>query len=169
LRHWISINALVRDGQLKVSFGFGRKRFGAETVEALAAHYKAALEDIADHCTGRAAGVTPSDFALSGLAQSELDRLVLDWRNIEDVYPLSPMQQGMLFHALHDAEDSLYVNQVSAEVRGIDPGRMRTAWQAVSDRHAALRTGFIWRELSGAPRQVVYRHVEVPFVEEDWR
>ena len=47
--------------------------------------------------------------------------------------------------------------------------RLRSAWQAVSDRHAVLRTGFVWQELSGLAQQVVYRRVDVPFIEEDWR
>ncbi|AMA57435.1 non-ribosomal peptide synthetase [Bradyrhizobium sp. CCGE-LA001] len=169
LRRWLSVNGTVRDGRLRLSFGFGRKRYRRETVERLAALYEAALRELVEHCTGGACGLTPSDVALSGLGQAELDRLGLDWREIEDIYPLSPMQQGMLFHAMHDGENGLYVNQVAAEVRGLDAGKLRRAWQAASDRHAVLRTGFVWRDLSGAPQQVVYRRAEVPFVEDDWR
>ncbi|MBR0962440.1 non-ribosomal peptide synthetase, partial [Bradyrhizobium japonicum] len=169
LRRWLSVNGTVRDGRLCLSFGFGRKRYRRETVERLAALYEAALRELVEHCTGGACGLTPSDVALSGLGQAELDRLALDWREIEDIYPLSPMQQGMLFHAMHDGESGLYVNQVAAEIRGLDAAKLRRAWQAASDRHAVLRTGFVWRDLSGAPQQVVYRRTEVPFVEDDWR
>ncbi|MBR1143098.1 non-ribosomal peptide synthase/polyketide synthase [Bradyrhizobium sp. AUGA SZCCT0431] len=169
LRRWLSVNGTVREGQLRLSFGFGRKRYRRETIERLAALYGAALRELVDHCTSGACGLTPSDVALSGLSQTDLDRLELDWRQIEDVYPLSPMQQGMLFHAMHDGESGLYVNQVAAEIHGLDAGNLRLAWQAVSDRHAVLRTGFVWRDLSGSAQQVVYRHAEVPFVEEDWR
>ncbi|WP_334270992.1 condensation domain-containing protein [Bradyrhizobium sp. 1(2017)] len=169
LQRWLSVNGTVRNGRLQLSFGFGRKRYRRESVERLAALYEAALRELVDHCTGGACGLTPSDVALSGLDQAELDRLALDWREIEDIYPLSPMQQGMLFHAMHDGESGLYVNQVAAEIRGLDAGKLRRAWQAASDRHAMLRTGFAWRDLSGAPQQVVYRRAEVPFAEEDWR
>ncbi|MEH2523002.1 MULTISPECIES: non-ribosomal peptide synthase/polyketide synthase [unclassified Bradyrhizobium] len=170
LRRWLSVNGTVREGRLRLSFGFGRKRYRRETVQRLAALYDAALRELVDHCTsGGGCGLTPSDVALSGLGQVDLDRLKLEWREIEDIYPLSPMQQGMLFHAMHDGESGLYVNQVAAEVRGLDAGRLRRAWQAVSDRHAVLRTGFVWRDLSGSPQQIVYRHAEVPFVDEDWR
>ncbi|MCJ9732469.1 non-ribosomal peptide synthetase, partial [Bradyrhizobium sp. PRIMUS42] len=169
LRRWLSVNGTVRDGRLRLSFGFGRKRYRRETVERLAALYEAALRELVDHCTGGACGLTPSDVALSGLGQAELDRLALDWREIEDIYPLSPMQQGMLFHAMHDGDSGLYVNQVAAEIHGLDAGELRRAWQAASDRHAVLRTGFVWRDLSGAPQQVVYRRAEVPFIEDDWR
>ncbi|MBH5386164.1 non-ribosomal peptide synthase/polyketide synthase [Bradyrhizobium diversitatis] len=169
LRRWLSVNGTVRDGRLRLSFGFGRKRYRRETVERLAALYEAALHELVEHCTGGACGLTPSDVALSELGQVELDRLALDWREIEDIYPLSPMQQGMLFHAMHDGERGLYVNQVAAEIRGLDAVKLRRAWRSVSDRHAVLRTGFVWRDLSGAPQQVVYRRAEVPFVEDDWR
>ncbi|MCA6120231.1 amino acid adenylation domain-containing protein, partial [Bradyrhizobium sp. WSM 1738] len=169
LRRWLSVNGTVRDGRLRLSFGFGRKRYRRQTVQRLAALYEAALRELVDHCTSGACGLTPSDVALSGLGQAELDRLALDWREIEDIYPLSPMQQGMLFHAMHDGESGLYVNQVAAEVHGLDAAKLRRAWQAVSDRHAVLRTGFVWRDLSGSPQQIVYRSAEVPFTEEDWR
>ena len=78
------------------------------------------MRELVDHCTSGACGLTPSDVALSGLGQGELDHLALEWREIEDIYPLSPMQQGMLFHTMHDGERELYVNQVAAEVRGVD-------------------------------------------------
>ncbi|KRR11249.1 non-ribosomal peptide synthetase [Bradyrhizobium jicamae] len=169
LRRWLSVNGTVRDGQLRLSFGFGRKRYRRETIERLAAMYEAALRELVDHCTSGACGLTPSDVALSGLGQTEIDHLGLDWRDVEDIYPLSPMQQGMLFHAMHDGENGLYVNQVAAEMHGLDAAKLRRAWQAVSDRHAVLRTGFVWRDLSGSPQQIVYRRAEVPFVEEDWR
>ena len=107
--------------------------------------------ELVAHCCSGASGITPSDVALSGLDQADLDRLgtALDLRGIEDVYPLSPMQQGMLFHALRDGDNDAYVNQVGLELFGFDADKLRTAWQAVNDRHAALRTGFVWQHLSG--------------------
>ncbi|MDQ8728327.1 non-ribosomal peptide synthetase [Bradyrhizobium sp. LHD-71] len=171
LRGWLNINGEVRDRRLRLSFGYGRKRYRRETIARLVQLYETALRELVDHCTSGACGITPSDVVLSDLTQAELDRLAttLDWRSIEDVYPLSPMQQGMLFHALRDGDADVYVNQVAIELIGIDAERLRAAWQVVSDRHATLRTGFIWRELSGSAQQVVYRQAGVPFVEEDWR
>jgi amino acid adenylation domain-containing protein len=134
---------------------------------ALAARMESVQQAVVD--AHDAAGVTPPNFALSGLSEEELDGLGLDWGEVEDIYPLSPMQQGMLFHALKDGGSGTYVNQAGVEIRGLDASRLRSAWQAVSDRHAVLRTGFVWRELSGLAQQVVYRRVDVPFTEEDWR
>ncbi|SFJ92860.1 non-ribosomal peptide synthetase [Bradyrhizobium sp. cf659] len=171
MRGLLNVTGLVREGRLELSFGYGRKRYRQATVARLAAHYEDALRELVAHCCNGASGLTPSDVALSELGQAELDRLATtsDLRGIEDIYPLSPMQQGMLFHALRDGANDAYVNQVGLELFGVDAGKLRTAWQVVSDRHAALRTGFVWQNLSGAAQQVVHRHVTVPFVEEDWR
>ncbi|ANW03877.1 non-ribosomal peptide synthetase [Bradyrhizobium icense] len=171
LRGWLNITGLVREGRLHLSFGYGRKRYRWETVARLAKLYETALRELVAHCCSGASGLTPSDVALSGLEQADLDRLAatLGLRSIEDLYPLSPMQQGMLFHALRDGDNDAYVNQVGLELFGFEAVKLRAAWQAVSDRHAALRTGFVWQHLSGAAQQVVHRHVTVPFVEEDWR
>lgn len=171
MRGWLNINALVREGRLEVSFSYGRNRYRHDRIERLAAHYQDTLGELVAHCCNGAVGLTPSDVPLSGLAQADLDRLAttLDLRGVEDIYPLSPMQQGMLFHTLRDGSADSYVNQVGLELFDVDAGKLRAAWQAVSDRHAALRTGFVWQNLSGASQQVVHRHVAVPFVEEDWR
>ena len=107
--------------------------------------------------------------ALSGLTREQMDRLDLDANGIEDIYPLSPMQQGMLFHSLRDVGSSIYVNQISVEIRGLDAARLKAAWQKVTARHAILRTGFMWREMSGAPLQAVYREAPIHIAEEDWR
>ncbi|GGM45946.1 hypothetical protein GCM10012275_16200 [Longimycelium tulufanense] len=87
---------------------------------------------------------------------------------IEDVYPLSPMQEGMLFHTLAEPGSGVYVEQMSVALRGaLDPVALRAAWQGVVDRHPALRTAFAWQR-SDQPLQVVQERVEIPFVELDW-
>ncbi|MGC2778720.1 MAG: amino acid adenylation domain-containing protein, partial [Bradyrhizobium sp.] len=171
LRTWLTINGEVRDGQLRLAFRYGRQRYRRATVERLAELYRVALHSLVDHCLGGAGCLTPSDVPLSGLDQASLDRLcaTLDCRTIEDIYPLSPMQEGMLFHAIRDGKDDAYVNQLAVELRGVTPAQVREAWLAASARQAVLRTGFVWQPLSGAAQQVVYRRLDVPVVEEDWR
>ncbi|MBR0960067.1 amino acid adenylation domain-containing protein [Bradyrhizobium japonicum] len=138
-----------------------RDVFRHQTIEALAASSR-------DIDSGKG-GPASERGSLAGLSSEQLERLGLDWSRIEDVYPLSPMQQGMLFHSLRDAGSGVYVNQVSVEIRGLDPERLGRAWREVSARHQIMRTGFLWRELSGSPLQVVYRDAVVPFAQDDWR
>ena len=80
---------------------------------------------------------------------------------IEDVYPLSPVQQAMLFHAIAADADDLYVIQQRLALDGkIDIDVLRRAWSLVVARHPALRTSFAWQH-KGRPAQVVCREVDV--------
>ncbi|MDY7076204.1 MAG: amino acid adenylation domain-containing protein, partial [Chloroflexota bacterium] len=90
-------------------------------------------------------------------------------RNIEAVYPLSPMQQGMLFHSLYAPESGVYFEQLSCTLRGnLDVPAFERAWQRVVERHPVLRTSFVWKRLDKT-LQVVHRRVRLPLEQQDWR
>jgi amino acid adenylation domain-containing protein len=90
-------------------------------------------------------------------------------RNIEDIYPLSPMQQGMLFHSIYDPESGMYVEQMSCALRGsLSLDAFERAWRRVISRHTPLRTAFVWQDLD-EPLQVVQRQVSLPLEQHDWR
>ncbi|MFC5352996.1 hypothetical protein, partial [Azospirillum lipoferum] len=61
---------------------------------------------------------------------AQLDALALPAREVEDLYPLSPMQQGMLFHALEGAAEgeTPYVTQLAVDVEGVEEERFAAAW-----------------------------------------
>ncbi len=81
---------------------------------------------------------------------------------VKDAYPLSPMQQGMLFHSISAPASDLYVQQLSCRLRGsLDLDAFRIAWETVVRRHAVLRTAFAWRGLP-EPLQVVGEQVKLP-------
>ncbi len=86
-----------------------------------------------------------------------------------DLYPLSPMQQGMLFHALYAPDSGVYVEQRWCVLHGaLDPAAFKAAWQDVVDRHSVLRTEFHWEELE-QPVQLVYDTAALPWTEDDWQ
>jgi amino acid adenylation domain-containing protein len=90
--------------------------------------------------------------------------------NVEDIYPLSPLQEGMLFHSLLEPGGGLYLDQIVTAIvdpRGFDLCALRFACQRLAARHSVLRTAFHWRQ--DKPRQIVLRRVEVPVTELDWR
>src|SRR6266545_2045188 len=89
--------------------------------------------------------------------------------NVEDLYRLSPIQEGMLFHTLRDGEAAPYFEQfVFLYDQGLDLGRIERAWQQAVDRHPVLRTSFVWEDVE-RPVQIVHRRVELPFELQDWR
>jgi amino acid adenylation domain-containing protein len=93
----------------------------------------------------------------------------MDKKNIEDLYPLSPLQRGMLFHSLYAPETGVYVEQMVCTLRGeLDIPAFQRAWQKVLDRHPALRTTFVGEGLK-EPAQVVFRSVHLSLEQQDWR
>ncbi|MDG9812206.1 amino acid adenylation domain-containing protein, partial [Pseudomonas juntendi] len=99
----------------------------------------------------------------------QLDALPVAVAEIEDIYPLSPMQQGMLFHSTFGESDGDYINQMQVEVAGLDVARFEAAWNAVLQAHDSLRCVFVWSADQAQPVQVVLREARVPFSELDWR
>ncbi|MGB3298056.1 MAG: condensation domain-containing protein, partial [Phormidesmis sp.] len=88
---------------------------------------------------------------------------------IQDLYELSPMQQGMLFHSLYAPETSVYFEQRHCLLSGmLEPQAFQQAWQQVCDRYDVLRSEFHWEE-TDQPLQVVYQKVELPWTMGDWR
>jgi amino acid adenylation domain-containing protein len=89
--------------------------------------------------------------------------------NIEDIYELSHIQQGLLFHTIADPHSGVYFEQLSIKLQGnLNISAFQKAWQTVVNRHPILRTAFYWEELE-QPYQVVYRQVELAIAQQDWR
>ncbi|MEO3825212.1 amino acid adenylation domain-containing protein [Actinomadura sp. B10D3] len=86
---------------------------------------------------------------------------------LEDILPLSPLQQGLFFHALYDSGHDVYTAQIVFDLRGpLDVDALRAAATTLLRRHANLRAGFRQRK-EGSPVQVVHRTVRLPWREED--
>ncbi len=152
LDNWLSLNGRVFDGELSIDWSFSSQMFGEDQVRRLADDYVAELTALVDFCCDSPRhGATPSDFPLAGLDQARLDALPVALEEVEDIYPLSPMQQGMLFHSLYEQASSDYINQMRVDVSGLDIPRFRAAWQSALDRHAILRSGFAWQGGCSSP------------------
>jgi amino acid adenylation domain-containing protein len=88
---------------------------------------------------------------------------------IASVYPLSPTQQGMLFHSLLAQGSGVYIEQLLCDLfEMVDEAALRQAWLTVIRRHAVLRTSFRWADLD-EPQQLVHAEVELPWEQQDWR
>src|SRR5580658_6437361 len=88
---------------------------------------------------------------------------------IEDVYALSPLQAGMLFHTLYSSEAGVYLDQIVCAIDGdLDINVFAQTWQFLVERHSVLRTSFHWEGL-GEPLQVVHAAARTPIEYRDWR
>ena len=173
--HEVAINAIVSAGQLRLSFSYSGQRFKTETMEALAAHYLRHLHAIIAHCVALPEGAgayTPSDFALAGLDQPQLDALASEHAiagALEDIYPLTALQHGILFHTLLAPDSGVYVEQLSCSIAAtLNVPVLEQTLQMLVDRHPMLRSAFIWQGVD-SPVQLVYRHAAVALTRFDWR
>ncbi|HEX3525995.1 MAG TPA: condensation domain-containing protein, partial [Thermoanaerobaculia bacterium] len=152
--HPLQLDAVVTGGRLHLNWSYSAALHRPETIERLARDAAEELKRLLGiGCEGR----DGSD----GLAGAEA------------VYPLTPMQQGILFHSRLAAEPAgsteLYVAQFNCALHGpLDLDAFRGAWQQVIDRHAVLRTSFHWTGLDH-PLQAVRHHVAAPLAVLDWR
>jgi amino acid adenylation domain-containing protein len=113
----------------------------------------------------------PADFPLARVTQAELDAVLAAQGGddaVDDLYPLTPLQQGMLFHAQESPRSGLYVEQLGVTLRGLDAEAYGRAWQQVIDRHTVLRTAFV-SGITAEPLQVVHREARLAVETLDWR
>ncbi|WP_145723576.1 condensation domain-containing protein, partial [Mesorhizobium tianshanense] len=131
----------------------------ADLAASLGSHHEVAIP--ANLITEYSTAITPQMLPLIELAQPEIDRIVTTVPggvgNIQDIYGLSPLQDGILFHHLLASRGDPYllVSQMAFAERGLLE-RYLGAVQQVVDRHDILRTAFVWEGLS-SPAQVVWR------------
>ncbi|WP_339539814.1 non-ribosomal peptide synthetase [Pseudomonas sp. RA_5y_Pfl1_P24] len=165
----LSVDSQVYGGELVLRWTFSRERFDQHTIRELADAYLAELHSLVAHCLeNTAGGLTPSDFPLAHLTQSQLDSLRVPASAIEDVYPLTPMQEGLLLHTLLEPGTGLYYMQDRYRINSaLDPERFAQAWQAVIARHEALRASFCWN-VGEDMLQVIHKPGSTPVEYLDW-
>jgi amino acid adenylation domain-containing protein/non-ribosomal peptide synthase protein (TIGR01720 family) len=167
--HLLEVNAGVYGGELRLDWSYSRDLHERATVERVASDYLETLRGLVAHCLSPGAGGhTPSDFPLAKLGQRELDELLHAAGAVADIYPLSSMQQGMLFYSLYSPAAGMYIEQLSCVLRGdLDAAAFAAAWRAAAARHPVLRTAFVWENLN-EPLQVVRQGVSLVMDEYDW-
>ena len=165
----LSVDSQVYGGELVLRWTFSRERHDQQTIRDLAQAYLAELHNLVAHCLeDNAGGLTPSDFPLARLTQPQLDALPVPASAIEDVYPLTPMQEGLLLHTLLEPGTGLYYMQDRYRINSaLDPERFAQAWQAVIARHEALRASFCWN-VGEDMLQVIHKPGSTPIEYLDW-
>ncbi|WP_460443933.1 amino acid adenylation domain-containing protein [Amycolatopsis cihanbeyliensis] len=174
LAHAIELNAQTQDGpdgpKLVAAWTWASELFTADEIRELGEHWFSALEALVRHVERpNAGGHSPSDLPLVPLAQNEIDMVEeAEPEPLEDILPLAPLQEGLLFHAQYDEDElDVYTAQLGVDLEGeLDVERLRTAASLLMRRHANLRAGFHQRRLD-RPVQVVRAEVDLPWFEVD--
>ncbi|MCF3122732.1 amino acid adenylation domain-containing protein, partial [Streptomyces arenae] len=171
--HSLELSAAVRetdDGpRLSVSCAWPAALFPAEQVQDLLDTWLRALRTLAGRAGHAGSGaLVPADLPLVGVTQEEIDTWEAEPDGVEDVLPLSPLQEGLFFHALFAGTGpDVYAMQTTLDLTGpLDAAALRAAGQGVLDRHPNLRAGFRHRD-GGDSVQIIPRRAELPMTEVD--
>lgn len=171
--HELELVAATFDGtsgpELTVTVHWPDGLFDEERIAELTALLREALEGLARHGTRPGVGgLTPSDTPLVDLDQPDIDELAEEFGPLTDVLPLSPLQEGFLFHSMRTEQTlDVYAAQMSIDLEGpLDPARMKAAAEACLDRHTNLRAAFYFGDLD-EPVQVIPERVTLPWQEAD--
>ncbi|TWC63658.1 non-ribosomal peptide synthetase, partial [Herbaspirillum sp. SJZ099] len=165
----LDLTAMVANGQLHLECLYCSALHQQPEIAAFLQQYLQNLRALLAHCAEVRGLATPSDFPLARLQQSQLDTLMhsLPAERVADLYPLSPMQAGLLFHAMLAPQGGAYLNQLQVRLHRLEVARFRQAWQTVLERHDILRSGFLVH--SDQPLQWVAQHAMLAIDEYDWR
>ncbi|HYS40875.1 MAG TPA: condensation domain-containing protein, partial [Pseudonocardiaceae bacterium] len=141
----LDVTGVVADGELELGWTYSTAVHDESTVRRVADEVVAELRAIVEHCAQPdAGGRTPSDFPLVRLDQAQVDRIAGNGRDVVDILPLTPLQTGMLFHRLVDADSTAYVDQLRIRLAGVrDVAALATAWQQVVDGTPVLRSSLV--------------------------
>jgi bacitracin synthase 3 len=168
--HQINISGIITDNRLVMSVTFNRQQFKRETINAFCKHYQTRLVDLISFCASRETrSLTPADLTYSGLSIEALDRLTSQYA-LEDIYHLTPMQEGMRFHTVVNRDSTAYFEQIFYRLQGeLHVTLVEKSLQQLFKRHDVLRTVFIDVEDSDRALQVVLKDRQIDFLYEDIR
>ncbi len=174
------VNSQISGGELVLNWSYSSMHYNQETISKLGGEYISRLAQLIAHCIeqGKTGSVyTPSDYGLSAeVTYQELDRFMEEpYRNykrkhqVENIYRLSGLQQGMLFHGLYDeGAGGGYIEQFGCDLIGANLELLMDSWSAVIRHHSILRSAFYYDSFS-VPVQCVYREITLPVEELDYR
>jgi len=163
------ISGMIANNRLILTITYNRNHYRHETISTLIGYIQTQLTHIIDYCiTREKREQTPSDFTYKELSVETIDQLEKQYA-LEEIYTLTPMQEGMLFHALYDDSSSSYFEQTSYNLHGkLDPVIFEKSLSILFKRYDILRTAFI-HDISDRPIQIVLENRDCDFYFKDIR
>ncbi|TWI84569.1 non-ribosomal peptide synthetase, partial [Chitinophaga japonensis] len=167
LDHALTVTGLQVSGRLRVMVDYSRSQYDDATIAGFVNRYESLLLGLIRDLAGDDGRyVTPSDLSYRGLSMSEVSALG-SAGEVEDVYELSPLQEGIYYHWLAAPGTTAYVEQSSYRLKGrVDIGLLEQSYARLLSRHAILRTAFT-HQYGGRNLQVVSRQVSPVFIYRD--
>ncbi|WP_278265111.1 non-ribosomal peptide synthetase [Nocardia sp. AG03] len=167
----LALNVFVHESagqpRLAVEWTAAGRILDADEVAAIQRHFELALEAFAAHARLFPGGLTPSDCPGLSVDQDTVDTLEAVHGPLAELLPLSPLQEGLLFHAIRDGADDVYTLSARVDLHGpLDGPRLSAAFDAVVNRHPTMAAAFHYAGLD-QPVQAIPRAVGMPWREVD--
>ncbi|MEC0600840.1 amino acid adenylation domain-containing protein, partial [Bacillus spizizenii] len=162
----IEINGFIINGQLKVEFNYSTKEFKQDTIKKLTEGYIEQLIQIIQHCEKKCIPEkTPSDFGDKDLSIEDLHHILSSGKEIEKIHSLTPMQNGMLYHALLDPYSAAYFEQLTFSIEGpLNVKKLNAAFNLLIEKYEVLRTAFFHEGISQFKQAVLRkRNINIHF------
>ena len=166
--HLLNVDAMVKNKQLTISWTYSTHFHQTHTIQQLAQNYIDDLRRLvkSDYQTTEYS----IDYSLIKLPIEQVKPYLTDRETIQGVYPLSPLQQGLLFHAIQAPNSEAYMVQLLWRVPtelNLCVDSFIQSWQSIIERHEVLRTSFLWEGLA-EPIQVVRKLTALSWNKYDW-
>ena len=167
----ISFNGILYNQQLQFVITYNNGLYSTDIIKRIADNYIGALTEIVEHCTNIAETVrTFSDLSLYGFSEDDLyDKKIIVDKNIEKAYPLTPLQEGMLYVQDSDQNKGNYFLQTTIRYHGYTELKtVRDAMELLAVKHEVLRTR-IEEHRAKKPFQTILSDMVLECVEIDLR
>ncbi len=166
--HYIDIDIIIVKGRLEIHVHYNTTLYKMETMERFPDMYRKELTVLIKHCIGKINGtfILP-ELTYKSLGADRLSALLeregIEKSNVKDIYTLSPMQEGMLFHKIYDRESTAYFEQVTFTAEGrLDIEAFKKSWKELLKLYDIFRTLFIHKETE-EPLQIVLKERDLDF------
>ncbi|MCU0288094.1 MAG: amino acid adenylation domain-containing protein, partial [Acidobacteria bacterium] len=164
----LDISGITVKNRLTMSISYNKTHFKQEIMSELNSNFQFELERIISFCAAKEKReFTSSDFTYKGLSIESVNRLMELYPDVEDIYTLTPMQEGMLYHALADESSYSYFEQISYHLQSeLDIYLVEKSLHELFKRHAILRTAFVYKDID-RPVQLVLSNRTCDFYYQD--
>ncbi|MCH5584990.1 amino acid adenylation domain-containing protein [Shimazuella sp. AN120528] len=163
----LDVWSAIQDDQLQVKFTYDPLQFSKVQITSWITLYQQQLNLLIQHCMAKKPQPMLVDFPSAKLSTEELLK-VPKLSDVKSIYPLSPLQEGMLFHSLYENDKEAYVIQMTMKITGeLNVTAFREAWNQLVERHPQLTVSIWWKGVSTA-HQIAWNHLEIPIHQMDW-
>ncbi|MBP7654186.1 amino acid adenylation domain-containing protein, partial [Candidatus Dependentiae bacterium] len=174
LQHPIEINAVTVDYNINFNITYNPEIYTEKEIKSFRDNYRKALIKIAEHCILKTEREnTPGDYTDCPLELGEYEDAIkangLRYENIADIYTLTAMQSGFLYHKLLDENSAAYFEQTVIKAQGkFNYELFKKSWEMILERHNILRTVILYKDIS-QPVQIVVKHRDLEITYKDLR